>query len=205
MEGDSEDLHEAQIEFDKRGVKYVGWYHSHPRIIPIPSSKDATMQAEMQQQVPFAFGVICSPYMDRNTQKEAFYFNAFRVTTLPDGRPSLLKVAFTINKSSIPNPVNVANILDANRKLLAEAETIKRQALPVTVDSTADGATTEAATEDSKKKDVIQSMSIHQQYASFLSHFVNSCLPGVRRITTALTIIIAITHIVFVVFIFSDH
>ena len=72
--------HTANERFGEAGVVYLGWYHSHPRIKPLPSNaliphptaltchlvcatlgfKDLEMQAEMQAQVPHSLGLICS-------------------------------------------------------------------------------------------------------------------------------------------------
>jgi proteasome lid subunit RPN8/RPN11 len=189
VEGDPEDIHEAQTQFDKKGIKYVGWYHSHPKIVPTPSSKDATMQAEMQQQVPFAFGLICSPFMERSHQVETYYFNAFRVS-LDGPMPALLKVAFSINKSRIPASINVANTIESNKKHLKEAEQTFQAALPKLVKpppTSSSSSSALAALEDktttlsdTEKYDLMHAANLKQQYAAFLSHFTNSGISGVR-------------------------
>jgi proteasome lid subunit RPN8/RPN11 len=58
VEGETTEQHQAFVRFNERGLCYVGWYHSHPCINPIPSDKDIRMQAEMQNQVTRIFFVI---------------------------------------------------------------------------------------------------------------------------------------------------
>jgi len=52
---------------------------SHPRIQPVPSERDVAMQHNLQSQVPYCVGVICSPYMGAKQMAQTFYLNAFRV------------------------------------------------------------------------------------------------------------------------------
>jgi proteasome lid subunit RPN8/RPN11 len=51
VEGETTEQHQAFVRFSERGLCYVGWYHSHPYINPLPSDKDIRMQTEMQNQV----------------------------------------------------------------------------------------------------------------------------------------------------------
>ena len=50
----------AMDMFQGQLTEYLGWYHSHPRIKPLPSRRDVTMQSEFQAQMPYSFGLICS-------------------------------------------------------------------------------------------------------------------------------------------------
>lgn len=71
--------------FQKNSVKFLGWYHSHPRIAPFPSQKDINMQHEIQTHVSYAIGIICSSYMDEKREQllqasqETSYVNYFKV------------------------------------------------------------------------------------------------------------------------------
>ena len=83
VECDGNEVVKAQNNFSEKGLIFVGWYHSHPRIPPFPSVKDLNMQHEMQMQAPYALGIICSAYYDESTSsnssdKHSFYFNCFR-------------------------------------------------------------------------------------------------------------------------------
>jgi proteasome lid subunit RPN8/RPN11 len=53
---------ESSAEFDKYGMKALGWYHSHPRIKPMPSTKDLTTQLQVQSNIPYAIGIIAGIY-----------------------------------------------------------------------------------------------------------------------------------------------
>merc|ERR1712166_815480 len=85
VEGKVTDQLVANQRFAEAGVEYLGWYHSHPRIKPLPSHKDLQMQLEMQSQVPASLGLICSSWWPPHSlQNEpvmqlSHYFNSFPV------------------------------------------------------------------------------------------------------------------------------
>ncbi len=53
---------ESSTEFEKYGMKVLGWYHSHPRIKPMPSTKDLSTQLQVQGMIPYAIGIIAGIY-----------------------------------------------------------------------------------------------------------------------------------------------
>jgi proteasome lid subunit RPN8/RPN11 len=53
---------ESSAEFEKYGMKVLGWYHSHPRIKPMPSTKDLNTQLQVQSMIPYAIGIIAGIY-----------------------------------------------------------------------------------------------------------------------------------------------
>jgi hypothetical protein len=52
----------CSAEFEKYGMKALGWYHSHPRIKPMPSTKDLSTQLQVQGMIPYAIGIIAGIY-----------------------------------------------------------------------------------------------------------------------------------------------
>jgi proteasome lid subunit RPN8/RPN11 len=79
VENNPEDQHAANQRFGDEGVQYVGWYHSHPRLDPTPSDKDIMMQSELQKQLPYCVGMICSPFGKVFATREVSPFYAFRM------------------------------------------------------------------------------------------------------------------------------
>lgn len=186
VEGDSEDLHEAHMIFEKQGLQYVGWYHSHPRIIPSPSQKDARMQTEFQRQVPFCFGLICSPYFDRTAGQETAFMNVFRVA-LPEGEATsredlltrltnpgaLLKVSYTIRRPMLhapPSPMNAANMIRTHTQSLKEARGTLASQLPKSKSSS-------SAVDPAE---LVRRVELKQKYAAFLSSHLTSAIAPVR-------------------------
>ena len=71
---------ESSAEFEKYGMKALGWYgprtmylsqhnchtltmyHSHPRIKPMPSTKDLSTQLQLQSMIPYCIGIIAGIY-----------------------------------------------------------------------------------------------------------------------------------------------
>lgn len=53
---------ESSAEFEKYGMRVLGWYHSHPRIKPMPSTKDLVTQLQVQSMIPYAIGIIAGIY-----------------------------------------------------------------------------------------------------------------------------------------------
>jgi proteasome lid subunit RPN8/RPN11 len=123
VEGETTEQHQAFVRFSERGLSYVGWYHSHPYLNPVPSDKDIRMQTEMQTQVPYAVGIICSPYMATRTSLpncEVSYFNAFRVALVGD-TSEVVNVTYSVNHNEIIPPNLIHEMLNINNVLLDEA------------------------------------------------------------------------------------
>jgi hypothetical protein len=109
---------ESSSEFEKYGMKALGWYHSHPRIKPMPSTKDLSTQLQLQSMIPYCIGIIAGIYSTNvnlgSTQKKYLraadssqssisnsYFSFFRAVEGEDGKAGVA-VNVTVHRHACP-------------------------------------------------------------------------------------------------------
>ena len=89
------------------------------------------MQHDLQQQVPFGVGLICSSWFPTGNQRSkksqhACYLNAFRVHHGPDGEPYAVKTKWHVAPRSVLSPsaqVSMGKVLQVS---LTEAEETRK-------------------------------------------------------------------------------
>lgn len=128
VEGKPTDQLVANQRFNEHGAEYMGWYHSHPRIKPLPSHKDLQMQSEMQSQVPPSVGLICSSWWPASAAAKepalqlSHYFNAFRVQQSPAGSVEAVKVCWGVTQRSYEESHAQEGMHQTLEVVLSEAE-----------------------------------------------------------------------------------
>ncbi|KAI8088738.1 uncharacterized protein BX664DRAFT_331257 [Halteromyces radiatus] len=113
---------EAREWFDKRDLKVVGWYHSHPSFVAIPSIRDIETQMSYQDlfrinetDEPF-IGVIVSPYDDNQDHSTMTYLH---ISNKVD--PTLTyRLPYTCDTTIIPSILNVDEVLRKFEQLVEE-------------------------------------------------------------------------------------
>ncbi|KXS19799.1 hypothetical protein M427DRAFT_52662 [Gonapodya prolifera JEL478] len=91
-----ETLSNAIGEAEKLNMRVVGWLHSHPRLIVMPSSVDLRTQLNMQQLDPRWIGLIISCFNSDADYSNRIQLISFQSAQNEAGIPSLVEIPTTI-------------------------------------------------------------------------------------------------------------
>jgi len=145
-------------------LKYLGWYHSHPRLPPLPSDKDLTMQAELQLMAHYCVGIIFSPYIS-SSNIEACYFNVFRKQDKKT--PRAIRVKYALNNE----PYVRSDILREKQNTLK----VSLQEAKLTYDGLIDSC------KGSKAREFFADANYEAFLAKFFKHSVTQSVLGIKQ------------------------
>ncbi|KAI8389413.1 hypothetical protein BD560DRAFT_381551 [Blakeslea trispora] len=129
MDPDSE--MEAREVFEKRGLKVVGWYHSHPTFDPEPSIRDIQNQLSYQclfrdetSGVEPFIGTIITPYNAGLSEKSQFQFFHVGKRWSPD---KAYRLPFACSKKIVQSNQVSNDIMDTFKDLLCQYRTYDKR------------------------------------------------------------------------------
>lgn len=151
---------EVRSQVSQRGVRIIGWYHSHPTFEPEPSRRDIENQTNYQTlfrntsslNEPFV-GAIVGPYDDRlpSTQSAVNWFFVQQCASGTDTEPMRLKVQVESNVISADTIQQIRSLHETYRNYPERVNWSEAWRITVTQPSTSSTAalsTSSAATQN---------------------------------------------------------